>query len=145
MRSFLIPFLLLASFAPAKADALSDSRRLFEDTQVAADAFLKGLEAIPAGPKAARKQIVEVKRQADKAEMRWWDVFTALEDNSSYFPFMPCKEAASQLRYASEKLIGLIDGKQDRAAVEQELKWFRESYSQCEVALGMEPSFPIEE
>lgn len=145
MRTFLIPVFLAASFVSAKADALSDSRRLFKDTQVAAVAFLKGLDTIPSGPQAARKKIVEAKRQAEKAEMRWWDIFQALDDNSAYHPFMPCKEAASQLQYASDKLIGLMEGKQERAAVDREVKWFRESYSQCEIALGMKPTFPVED
>ena len=144
MRKLLTLVFFLCLATVSKADLEAHSLQLFEQTQAAAADFLDVMDAMKTGAAdGASQRLAQINRAASSAEATWWASFGSSSDSEPYARFMPCREAALALQDLSQKVAKRLDGA-FAGSVDEDVRWFRQNYSACEIALGMEPSFPGE-
>lgn len=134
--------LLVLTAATAHADAAVDSRNLYSATRNAAESFLPILDGMGQDPVQSGEALkARVKEPLTKAYSKWWNQYHASGQADGYQPFMSCQSAAMLLQEIADDLISFVEQGGQRPDVSQDVKWFREDFSNCETALGLEPTF----
>lgn len=141
--SFVLTALIALAFATtASADARTDTVSLHRIILSSMNAYLdlgkSGLT--PAG--ALTRLEIEVKRPVEKAQITWWDALHDSSDEATYHPFMICNSAAQSIQDLADEITETLKGSGAKSPkFEDSEKYFASDLTECEVALGITPTF----
>lgn len=146
MRIFRSTILSAALFTlaagTAMADAKTETQQLYKSVTDSAAIFLEALNDVGVAPKAAIPTIeTMVKQPVQKARFTWIEQMQAASDKAAYAPFLPCEGAGVALDEISSKYLRFLKEQDGAPDLKSEINYFREDLAECEIALGLEPTF----
>lgn len=143
LRSALLSAALLTLAAgSAIADAKTETQQLYKSVSDSAAIFIDALNDIGGAPKTAIPTIEQMVQQpVQKARFTWIEKMQAADNKAEYAPFLSCEGAGVALDDISSKYLRFLNEQDGAPDLKSDIKYFREDLAECEIALGLEPTF----